>query len=224
MRAAAEFTIDLVYPKSCAGCGRRGQWLCESCERETQPFAPPWCDSCGVPNRVGCKCHSNTENLAHIRSVGPFEGWLRGAVIQCKYHGEWARISDLATLLAEVCQTLPEFDAIVPVPLHPVRLRQRGFNQSLLLARGAARTLHAPVEEAVFRTRRTDAQARLSADERLRNVMGAMAVKPGSRIGGRSFLLIDDVITTGSTLAACAHALTQAGARSVMAGTVCREL
>ena len=162
--------------------------------------------------------------MAHIRSVGPFEGWLRGAVIQCKYHAEWARIPELAPLLAESCKTLPEFDVVVPVPLHPSRLRQRGFNQSLVLARGAAETMHAPVEQVVFRTRRTDAQARLSADERRRNVMGSMAVEPGSRIGGRSFLLIDDVVTTGSTLGACADALIEAGAQSVMAATLCREV
>lgn len=162
--------------------------------------------------------------IAQIRSVGPFTGWLRGAVIQSKYHGEWARISQLAPLLADVCQSLGPCDALVPVPLHPSRVRQRGFNQSLLLARGVAKAWRIPVEECVVRTRRTGSQTRLTADERFKNVLGAMAIAPESEIADRTFLLIDDVVTTGSTLAACAAVLTRAGARSIKAATICREL
>lgn len=156
--------------------------------------------------------------------MGPFAGWLRGAVIQCKYHGEWARVSQLAALLGEVCQTLGPCDALVPVPLHSSRVRQRGFNQSLLLARGVADLHHIPVEACLVRTRRTDSQAQLTAEERRRNVTGAMALAPEGTITDRRFVLIDDVITTGSTLAACAAVLEQAGARSVKAATICREL
>lgn len=115
-------------------------------------------------------------------------------------------------------------DALVPVPLHPARLRQRGFNQSLLLARRAAEVLNVPVEEHLLRTRRTGAQVHLTADERVTNVMGAMALRPGSSIAGRTFVLIDDVITTGSTLGACAAVLSQGGAQQVKAATICREL
>jgi ComF family protein len=149
---------------------------------------------------------------------------LRGAVIQTKYHGEWARIAELGPMVAGVCETLRPFDALVPVPLHPARLRQRGFNQSLLLARRAADFLHVPVEENLLRTRRTDSQVRLSANERLQNVMGAMEVQPGSKIAGRTFVVIDDVVTTGSTLAACAAVLSREGSQSVKAATFCREM
>jgi ComF family protein len=149
---------------------------------------------------------------------------LRGAVIQGKYHGEWARIAELGPLLAEYCATLGPFDALVPVPLHASRLRRRGFNQSLLLAQSAAAVLGAPVEEALIRTRRTDAQARLNAEGRRANVRDAMAVAPGSGVSGRAFVVIDDVVTTGSTLAACAVALRRAGAVSVKAATFCREV
>ena len=174
--------------------------------------------------RFPCKCSSQPAILDEVRSVGAFDGWLRGAVIQCKYHGEWGRTAELARLLAGVCASLPAFDALIPVPLHPSRLRQRGFNQSLLLARGVADVLRMPVEDLVLRTRRTDSQASLSAHDRIRNVEGAMAVKPEMPIAERSFVLIDDVITTGSTLAACAGALRKSGACSVMAATICREL
>lgn len=159
-----------------------------------------------------------------VRSVGPFAGWLRGAVIECKYHGEWARVSQLGPLLGEVCQRLGPCDALVPVPLHSSRVRQRGFNQSLLLARGVADLLQIPVEACLVRTRRTDSQTQLTAEERMRNVMGAMALAPDCTITDRGFVLVDDVITTGSTLAACAAVLQKAGARWVKAVTICREL
>jgi ComF family protein len=149
---------------------------------------------------------------------------MRGAVIQCKYHGEWGRASELGSLLAGVCESLRPFDALVPVPLHASRLRQRGFNQSLLIAQSAAELLRAPVEENLWRARRTGAQVHLGADERATNVTGAMAIRTGSTIEGRTFVLIDDVITTGSTLAACAAVLLHAGAQQVKAATFCREL
>jgi ComF family protein len=113
---------------------------------------------------------------------------------------------------------------LTPVPLHPSRLRQRGFNQSLLLAREVGRTQSIPVVEALIRTRRTNSQVRLGAAERAGNVAGALAVLPGQMVTGRSFLLVDDVITTGATLGACASALLDAGASSVSALTVAREM
>jgi ComF family protein len=110
------------------------------------------------------------------------------------------------------------------VPLHPVRLRQRGFNQSLLLAQELGTLLNLPVEEAIARTRRTQPQVRLGAGERLSNVAGAFVMRAGHDVEDRSFLLVDDVITTGSTLAGCAEALRAAGALSVSAATIAREM
>ena len=164
------------------------------------------------------------QELAEVRSVGPFAGWMRGAVIQCKYHGEWGRTAELGTLMAGVCESMRPFDALVPVPLHPSRLRHRGFNQSLLLAQRAAEVLGVPVEENLLRIRRTGAQVHLGAQERATNVTGAIAIRPGSTVERQRFVLIDDVVTTGSTLAACAAVLLRAGAPQVKAATFCREL
>jgi ComF family protein len=159
-----------------------------------------------------------------VRSVGPFDGWLRGAVTLCKYHGEWGRAEPLAERLARAVDDLRPFDALVPVPLHESRLRHRGFNQSFLLAQHAAQILRVPVADILWRTRRTDAQVQLGAAQRSTNVKGAISVKPASHVDGRTYVLIDDVITTGSTLAASAEALILAGAVSVKAATVAREL
>ena len=162
-RQAAEFAIDLVYPKRCAGCNRRGTWLCGACDTALSLFAAPWCDRCGVPGTyLRCRCHSTPANLQQVRSVGPFDGWLRGAVVQFKYHGEWARTAHLGALLADSVAHLQQVDMLVPVPLHQTRLRQRGFNQSQLLARFAGDVLGLRVTEAALvRTRRTDAQVLL---------------------------------------------------------------
>jgi ComF family protein len=164
------------------------------------------------------------DGIAVIRSTGPFEGWIRGAVTLCKYHGEWGRAQPLAERLARVVADLRPFDALVPVPLHPSRYRQRGFNQSLLLAQHVAAALGIAAADILIRTRRTDAQVNLGALQRVANVQGTMVVKPGTRPEGRTYVLIDDVITTGSTLAACAEALMGAGATTVKAATVAREL
>jgi ComF family protein len=224
-RHAAEFAIDLVYPKRCAGCERRGTWLCDGCRTALQLFTTPWCDRCGVPGTyVRCKCHSTPKNLEQVRSVGPFDGWLWGAIVQYKYHGEWARTAQLGAHLASTVAQLQGLDALIPVPLHPTRLRQRGFNQSLLLAQQAAELLNVDVMDALIRTRRTDAQVNLGAKQRMANVAGAFAAQPNIAVAGLSVVLIDDVITTGSTLSACAGALTAAGAASVKAVSLAREM
>src|SRR5262249_49487887 len=112
-RTIAEFAIDLVYPKRCAGCGARGSWLCPRCDAELLRFSPPWCSKCGIPtDRLQCACDSMPANLQRVRSVGPYEGWLRRAVIQFKYHGEWARAELLGQALGVVAADLYPIDGI----------------------------------------------------------------------------------------------------------------
>jgi competence protein ComFC len=224
-RRAAELAVDLVYPKRCAGCSRRGSWLCNDCDYALPRFSAPWCERCGVPATYPrCKCPSTPINPERIRSVGPFDGWLREAIVLFKYHGEWARATHLGVPLAATIGHLQQIDALVPVPLHPSRLRQRGFNQSLLLARQVGGLLGVDVREALIRTRRTDAQIHLGAEARKANVAGAFALQSNIPIAGLCLVLIDDVVTTGSTLSACADALIGAGAASVMAASLAREM
>ena len=224
-RYAAEFAVDLVYPKRCAGCGRRGTWLCVDCSAALPLFSAPWCLRCGVPGTYPrCSCSSTPQNLEQVRSVGPFDGWLRGAIVQFKYHGEWARAAHFSEPLAAAVAHMQQAEALIPVPLHAARLRQRGFNQSLLLAQHAGRLLGIEVKDALIRTRRTDAQVNLGSEQRTINVAGAFAVQPRFPVAGLSVVLIDDVITTGSTLSACAKALRSAGATSITAASLAREI
>ena len=137
-----------------------------------------------------------------------------------KYRG-YTRVVDrlAAPLMVDVLGGDRRFDAVVPVPLHPSRLRRRGFNQAELLARGVAKKMNAPVSDTLQVVRRTRDQVDLSASERKENVAGAFSSK--SRVRGR-ILLIDDVFTTGATMSSCAGTLVRAGATEVHALSLCR--
>jgi competence protein ComFC len=223
--AVAAFVVDAVYPKRCAGCARRGVWLCAACDGTLTLFDPPWCERCGVPwSLSACKCSDLPEYLERVRSVGPFDGWLRDAIHLLKYHGEWGRVDQLGPLAAAAAEDLGPYDVIVPVPLHPSRAKQRGFNQAELLAKVVGTMSGVTTETLLIRRRATAAQAQLGADDRAVNVRGAFALAEGANIGERSMLLVDDVITTGATLGACAAALHEAGAGRIVAVSIAREL
>jgi ComF family protein len=162
--------------------------------------------------------------LSGIRSVGPFDGWLRDAILNFKYYDEWARVEQLGECLARIVVEMEPAGAMVPVPLHPTRLRARGYNQSALLAKVLSDSLGVPMVEAASRIRATDQQARLSGAQRVANVDGAFAVRPGFDPAGMHLILVDDVITTGATINACARALVAGGAASVRAVTLARQL
>lgn len=217
--------LDIVYPRRCPSCRQRGAWVCAECLDETELFQEPVCAGCGVPLALhACHCTNMASGLAQVRSVGPFSGWLREAILNFKYHDEWARAEHLGLELAQVVATMPPVDALVPVPLHRSRLRSRGYNQSALLANVAGDIHRVPVLDAISRTRSTAQQTTLSAAERAANVAGAFALAPGFDPAGRSLLLIDDVVTTGSTLNACAELLAEHGAAVVRAVTLARQL
>lgn len=217
--------IAVVYPPRCAGCGRRGGWLCSACDARLPRFVEPWCPRCGIPPGFGrCRCGHTGPSLDLMRSVGPFDGWLRQAVHALKYEGESARAEHLGRVLATALPTGIPVDALVPVPLHPARLRRRGFNQAQLLAERVGAAASITVVPALRRTRATDPQVGLGARQRAANVLDAFAVVAGVEVGGGHLLLVDDVVTTGSTLSACAAVLKGAGARFVGAVTLGREI
>ena len=150
LNAARTTIVDALYPPRCAGCARRGTWVCGPCEVALPRFAPPWCERCGLPSVLGrCFCDNLSSGLHILRSAASFDGWLRQAIVSLKYREEWAREGHLGQLLADVLVDLGPIDALVPVPLHPSRLRQRGYNQSALLARRAGEILGIPVLDAL---------------------------------------------------------------------------
>jgi ComF family protein len=201
---------------------------CSTCCDATLRIRAPFCPRCGRPqdtSRVCLKCAVEPPELDGIRSVALFEGTLRGAIHQFKYSYMRDLAVPLGELLVSYCQETPlAADVIVPVPLHVRRLAERGYNQAALLAQYLGSALGIPVYcDCLRRSRYTESQTRLNAQERSRNVDGAFACTR-SGIRGARVLLVDDVCTTGATLGACGRALEQGGARSVWALTVARAM
>jgi ComF family protein len=213
--------VETTFPRRCASCGRRGGWVCDACELEAPQFNRPWCDRCGTPSTSRtCRCGELPDELSQFRALGPYEGWLRASILSLKYGEETARAAHLGDLLAPLMGTLSQWDWVVPVPLHDQRLRDRGFNQAELLARRLTPDRDRVVTALIRRMRATPQQVGLDASARRRNVAGAFAVINPGVISGKRIVLVDDVMTTGSTLQQCAIVLLEAGAARVSAVTL----
>jgi ComF family protein len=224
----ARVFLDVVFPPRCVACGKQGAFLCPGCRDAMPPALPPRCPLCWQPEGRGeaCgRCARTRPAFAGARSLCLFQGPVREAVHALKYNHLSALARPMGELMAGYLKTaeLP-VDLVVPVPLFGRRRRLRGYNQSALLARELARLDGLPLaERGLSRRRDTPPQARsVDAEARRRNVAGAFAAD-GRRVEGRRVLLVDDVMTTGATLDACAQALRQGGAASVWALTFARE-
>jgi ComF family protein len=218
--------LDLLLPPRCGGCRRVGAWLCAECRARIHRLQEPLCRRCGVEvesARRGCGCERRLRSLSRLRSAVAYAGPAEAAIHRFKYEG-WRRLAaPLAELVAErlAVEGLGA-RCVVAVPLHPDRLRVRGFNQAELLARELRRRLvvFEPVGELV-RTRPTPPQVGNDRLRRFANVEDAFEWH-GPEIGGEAMLVIDDVATTGATLDACAKALREAGSGPVTGVSVAR--
>ncbi|UCB43924.1 MAG: ComF family protein [Dehalococcoidales bacterium] len=221
--------LDLLFPQWCIGCGGEGSFLCQACQRNLSRISPPICPRCGKPQSNGQLCSGCIEwsaTIDGIRSPFRFEGVIREAVHQLKYRNLRAIVPSLAVLLNDYIRTLTlPADVLVPVPLHRKRLRERGYNQSLLLAKGLGRLNGLPIiDSCLVRQKDTPPQARTSTvEERRDNVIGVFSCRD-DQLRDRKVLLIDDVATSGATLDACATVLKASGAASVWALVLAREI
>ncbi len=232
MRAWLDGLLAILLAPACVSCSRtlpsptRG-CVCEHCWRRLDRLVPPLCARCGEPAVPGpAALHACAHDRGHfralsaVRAVGPHDGVLRDLVHALKYDGRRSLARPLGALMREAAEPLVQASqACVPVPLHPSRRRERGFNQAADLARH----LGLPVVHALRRTRRTETQTSLPAPDRHANVTGAFAVtRRAAVLRGSQVLLVDDVRTTGATLEACAQALREAGVGEVCAVTAAR--
>ena len=212
--------LDLLFPQWCVGCGREGEFLCYSCRRSLPRIMPPICPQCGrpQPGSILCPgCVSWKAEIEGVRSPFRFDGVIREAVHQLKYRNLRALVVPLVELLQNyVSSNSIPGEVLVPVPLHKRKLRERGYNQSQLLARELGKLINLPVvDDCLIRQAHTPFQARASTiDERRINVANAF-VCHDHRLRGKQVLLMDDVATSGATLDACASALKAVGASSV---------
>ena len=218
--------VETVYPKTCAGCGLRGTWLCDPCEGSVPRLDTGICFRCGGPVQATCRsCVQLDRSIRLARAAYPYMGWVSNALRSFKYTDEWSRADHLASMIVPSLNVFGEIDAIVPVPLHASKLRKRGYNQSELLAQSLAKSTGVPTMPLLVRTRETAAQVDLSREDRHENVAGAFTIGPDwSPAAGGRFLLLDDVRTTSATLNACASALLRSGPRSIVAATLAFDI
>ena len=222
----AKFALDLLFPSQCLGCGTFGSYLCSSCEKASPRLSPPYCLICAkpIPSGTQCgECSSTSPPIDGIRAPYLMEGAIREAIHALKYRNHRAAAPTLGGLLANWIETTHvSGDILVPVPLHKRRIRERGYNQSALLAKEVGnRTGLAISEDVVIRTRNAPPQISLSYVERIRNVEGSFECMGSVR--EQKIILVDDVVTTGSTMSACASALKAGGAKTVWSVALARE-
>jgi len=240
LRRAVWGAVGLAIPPTCVACDRlvaEDAALCAACWREMPFLAPPWCARLGLPfaydlgaGAVSPQAIAHPPRFDRLRAVAAYEGPARAMVSRLKYHDRPHLARAMAAWMARAGAEL-RFDAeeggadtdrapplLVPVPLHPFRQWTRRYNQAALLAARVGELWGAEVAaHALVRSRATRRQVGLDAAQRAKNVRGAFAVSDTGRLvlSGRRVVLVDDVHTTGATVAAAARALERAGARAV---------
>jgi ComF family protein len=203
---------DFVFPPVCFGCGEKetaNALICPECLKALYRYP--------LPVHGGAR-----EVVTHIRSLGHYAPPFLSLIHELKYRNRTKlapMLGDALTSLMMADPLLKQADLLAPIPLHPARLRERGYNQSELLARRVSQLTGIPISGALRRVKNTKSQARIKDDDeaRKRNIKGAFAVRPDAELHDRQVILIDDVTTTGATLNAAAQVLKQAGAGAVYA-------
>ena len=236
IRILVNTLVELLYPSNCVGCGYPqdvGALLCDKCKATSPRIQAPFCRCCSRPfdglitQEFACpNCEDRAPAFECAVSVYQAKGVLRDLIHRFKYGRQFYLRRVLAGYLAEAMQdsrmqAVP-VDALVPVPLHPTRLRERGFNQADALAETLSSRTHLPILRCIERRRYTSTQTRFDRFERMQNLRNAFAMRKNSDVRGKHLVLLDDVLTTGSTLHECALVLRTAGAGSVRAITLAR--
>lgn len=230
--------LDFFFPPKCPLCGQVLETQldgrpCPLCLSQIHFLSSPRCPRCGVGfeasaerDHLCSECLTQERYFTKARAIFRYQGPIVEAISRFKYGGVTQLARPLGSFLAEYQD--PEFpfadlNLILPVPLHPERLRERGFNQSLLLARSVSRKHSIPLDfTALQRPQFTQPQTQLSGSERLKNVRGAFFVRKPEVVDEKQILLIDDVFTTGATVQECAKVLLGAGAKRVDVLTLAR--
>jgi ComF family protein len=221
-----EWLGALVFPARCIGCQRRGEVLCLDCRAEL-PYLPAHvCSRCATlrGSNGGCRgCRQLSPALDRIRAPLAYAGAARTAVLTLKFQSGRYLAPLMGELLGEQIQGL-RAELVIPVPLSRSRLRQRGFNQAALLAASVAPVVHGWLTTDVLTRTDRHAQHTLGAAARLGNLRGAFTCTRPREVEGASVLLVDDVVTTGATVSACADTLADAGASRISALAFARDL
>jgi ComF family protein len=230
---------DLVFPPRCMACGvllagPGGESFCSPCYSLIRFVAAPLCPCCGIPltgagaDHLCGDCLVSRPPYTIARAVARYEAVLLDVIHIFKYKGKITTGEVLGKIMADHAYpdfSIADYSLIIPVPLHPKRLRERGFNQAVILAREISNRFSIPLDFLTLRRHVfTEPQVNLGKDRRTANVRGAFVVKDGKKIQGQKIILVDDVYTTGSTVKECAGALMKHGAQEVAVLTLARAV
>lgn len=230
---------DLVFPPRCMACsvllaGPRDEPFCPACFALIRFVASPLCPCCGIPlsgagaDHLCGDCLLFPPPYSLARSVARYEAVLLDAIHAFKYKGKITTGEILGKMMADHVYpgfNIADYSLIVPVPLHLRRLRERGFNQAVILAGEISKRFSLPMDFLTLKRQGfTEPQVSLGKDQRRINVKGAFIVRDGKKIEGRKIVLVDDVYTTGSTVKECAHVLMKHKAAEVAVLTLARAI
>ena len=224
MAAVGRFLLDFALPPRCAGCGAivdEVHSFCSDCWTRVDFLAGPGCKTCGLPLELTgsdecAGCIAKPPRIARTRAAVAYDELARGVAIRLKYGRKVALARTMARFMTPLIEQRDAEALLVPVPLHRSRIWQRGFNQSGIVASHIARLSGLNTDGSVLRrVKRTPPLKGMSRQQRRRAVAGAFQVVKPDLVKGRTIILVDDVLTTGSTANACARVLQRAGAARI---------
>jgi len=219
-------TVDFIYPPTCAGCGKPGSLWCDECQEKTILISKPLCQKCGRPLSIPgiCKeCQTNPPPYTMLRSYAEYGDPIRKALISLKYKNNLGLGLVFSPMLIQIIKSMNwDFDCVIPVPISKGHQKERGYNQSTILARPISLAINKPlVLNSINRTKETQTQVKLSREERFENLESAFSKNPAKLIS-KKVLLVDDITTTGATLISCSKVLQEAGCSEIYCLTVAR--
>lgn len=239
--ALSRQALHQLLPVNCASCGIAltddpVPFFCRTCWASIHPLKGPSCPRCGrpfsspvalrySPEHLCGDCRRQRPAFTQAWSLYAYDGALGEAIRLFKYRGKVTLCKALTTLMKAAWRDIRDLDVVVPVPLHPTRLREREFNQALLIADQVCRWLHVPISyDNLIRIRATEPQTQLSQAERRMNLRRSFALRQPAEVAEKRTLLVDDVFTTGTTVNECAKALRKAGSADVYVVTLARTV
>jgi ComF family protein len=214
--------LNFIYPPLCVACSKELEsgLVCETCISELDSWRLDICSHCGWPIEPHQSCKNCNRNLSltRVRALGHYATPLKELIHHLKYSNKRSLAKIIGAKMGVVLNSDPilkQAEYLIPIPLHPARKRERGYNQSELLAREISQFSGMPMIDCLKRKRNTKSQTSLSPDDRQKNVLDAFVARPNYNLQDKRVILIDDVSTSGATLDAAARALVKAGAKEV---------